>query len=61
VDWVRLASRLIDCNLRCDPRRENKVLVPILFLIGGLHLDHLYKCHVTHNVTFCMVTKLMNK
>jgi hypothetical protein len=34
VDWVRLAGNLIACNLRCDPRRENKVLVPILFLIA---------------------------
>jgi hypothetical protein len=37
--WVRLASSLIACN----PRRENKVLKPILFLIGGFHLDYLYK------------------
>jgi hypothetical protein len=34
VDWVSLASCLIACNLGCDPQRENKVLVPILFLIG---------------------------
>jgi hypothetical protein len=26
---------LIACNLRCDSWRENKVLVPILFLICG--------------------------
>jgi hypothetical protein len=61
VDWVRLASSLIACNLGCDPWRENKVLVPILFLIDGFHLDHFYKCHVTHNVTLCMIIKLMNK
>jgi hypothetical protein len=61
VDWVRLASSLIACNLGCDPRRENKVLVPILFLIGGVHLDHLYKRHVTPDVTLCMITPFMNK
>jgi hypothetical protein len=61
VDWVRLASSLIACNLECDPRCENKVLMPILFLIGGFHLDHLYKWCVTHNVTLCMITKFMNK
>jgi hypothetical protein len=38
-----LASSLVACNLECIPRRENKVLVPILLLIGGFHLDHLYK------------------
>jgi hypothetical protein len=43
----RLASILIACNLGCDLRRENKVLVSILFLIGGFHFDHLYKGHVT--------------
>jgi hypothetical protein len=43
VDIGRLASSLIACNLRCDPLRENKVLVPILFLIGGFHFNHLYK------------------
>jgi hypothetical protein len=42
-DWVRLASSLIACNLGCDLRQENEVLVPILFLIGGSHLDRLYK------------------
>jgi hypothetical protein len=44
-DWiqVRLASSLIACNLGCNPRRENKVLMPILFLIGIFHFDHLYK------------------
>jgi hypothetical protein len=61
VDWVRLASRLIACNLRCNPRRENKDLVQILFLIGGFHLDHLYKWHVTPDVTLCMITPFMNK
>jgi hypothetical protein len=35
--------------------------MPILFLIGEFHLDHLYKCHVTHDVTLCMITKLTNK
>jgi hypothetical protein len=43
LDWVRLAGSLIACNHRCDPGRENKVLVSILFLIGGFHFDHLYK------------------
>jgi hypothetical protein len=52
---------LIACNLRCDPRRENKFLVPILFLEGGFHFDHLYKGHVTLDVTPCMITKFMNK
>jgi hypothetical protein len=57
VDWVRLESRLIACNLGCNPWRENKVLMPILFLIGGFHLDHLCKWHVT----LCMITPFMNK
>jgi hypothetical protein len=35
--------------------------MPILFLIGGFHLDHLYKWHVIFDVTFCMITKVMNK
>jgi hypothetical protein len=35
--------------------------MPILYLIGKFHLDHLYKLHVTHNVNLCMTTKLMNK
>jgi hypothetical protein len=61
VDWVRLASRLIACNLGYNPRYENKVLVPILFLIGGFHLDHLYKWHVILEVTLCMITPFMNK
>jgi hypothetical protein len=61
VGWVRLASSLIACNLRCNPQRENKVLVPILFLIGGFYLDHLYKGHVTPDVTLCMITSFMNK
>jgi hypothetical protein len=43
MDWVRLAGNLIACNLGCDPRREKKVLMPILFLIGRFHFDHLYK------------------
>jgi hypothetical protein len=38
---------LITGNLGRDPQRENKVLVPILFLIGEFHFDHLYKWHVT--------------
>jgi hypothetical protein len=41
--------------------RENKVLVPILFLIGGFHFYHLCKGHVTPDVTLCMITKFMNK
>jgi hypothetical protein len=49
------------CNLGCNPRRENKILVPILFLIGGFHLDHLYKCHVTPDVTLFMITPFLNK
>jgi hypothetical protein len=61
VDWVRLASSLIAYNLGCDPRQENKVLVPILFLIGGFHLDHLYKWHATLDVALCMITPFMNK
>jgi hypothetical protein len=61
VDWVRLASSLIACNLGCNPRRENKDLVQILFLIGGFHLDHLYEWHVTPDVTFFMITPSMNK
>jgi hypothetical protein len=35
--------------------------VPILFLIGEFHFDHLYKGHVTPDVTLCMITKFMNK
>jgi hypothetical protein len=35
--------------------------VPILFFIGGFHFDHLYKWHVTVDVTLCMITKFMNK
>jgi hypothetical protein len=61
VDWVRIASRLIGCNLRCNPRCENTILVPILFLIGGFHLDHLYKWHVTLVITLCMITPFLNK
>jgi hypothetical protein len=62
-EWakVRQASILIACNLRCDPRRENKVLLPILFLISGFHFDHLCKWLVTIDVTLCMVTMFMNK
>jgi uncharacterized membrane protein SirB2 len=41
VDWpfvilsgyVRLASSLIACNLKCNPWCENKVLMPLLYLI----------------------------
>jgi hypothetical protein len=61
VGLVRLASILIACNLGCDPRCENKVFVPILFLIGVFHFDHLYKWHVIVDVTLCMITKFMNK
>jgi hypothetical protein len=61
VDWIGLASSLIACNLGCNLRHENKVPVPILFLIGGFHLDHLYKWHVTIDVTLCMITPFMNK
>jgi hypothetical protein len=60
VDWVRLASSLIACNLRCNPRRENKVPMPSLFLIGRFRLDHLYKWHVTPDVPLCMITPFMN-
>jgi hypothetical protein len=42
-------------------QRGNKVLVPILFLIGGFHFDHLNKWQVILDVTFCMITKHMNK
>jgi hypothetical protein len=35
--------------------------VPILFLIGGIHFDHLYKWHITIDLTLCMITKSMNK
>jgi hypothetical protein len=35
--------------------------MPIFFLIDGFHFDHLYKGHVTLDVTLCMITKLMNK
>jgi hypothetical protein len=52
---------MIACNLGYDPRRENKVLVPILFLIGGFHLDHLYKWHVTTDVTLGMITPFVTK
>jgi hypothetical protein len=52
---------LIACNLRCDPWRGNKVLAPILLLIGGFHFDHLYKGHITLDVTLCMITEFMNK
>jgi hypothetical protein len=52
---------LISCNLGCDPRHEDKVLVPILFLIGGFHFDHLYKWHATIVVTLCLITKFVNK
>jgi hypothetical protein len=52
---------LIARNLECDPRREYKVLVPILFLIGGFHLDHLHLGHVTPDATLCMITKFMNR
>jgi hypothetical protein len=34
---------MIACNLGCDPWHVNKVLVPILFLIGMFYFDHLYK------------------
>jgi hypothetical protein len=35
--------------------------MPILFLIGGFHFDHLCKGRVTLDVTQCMITKFMNK
>jgi hypothetical protein len=35
--------------------------VPILFLIGRFHLDHLYKWHVTPDATLCMITPFLNK
>jgi hypothetical protein len=35
--------------------------VPILVLIGGFHFDHLYKGHLTTDVTLCMLIKFMNK
>jgi hypothetical protein len=38
---------LIAYNLRCDLHHENKVLVPILFLIGEFHFDYMYKWPVT--------------
>jgi hypothetical protein len=38
-----------------------EVLMLILFLIGGFHFDHLYKWHVTPDITLCMITKFMNK
>jgi hypothetical protein len=34
---------------------------PFYFLIGGFHFGHLYKGHVTLDVTLCMITKFMNK
>jgi hypothetical protein len=34
---------MVACNLGCKPQHENKVLVPILFLIGGFYFIHLYK------------------
>jgi hypothetical protein len=49
-------SSLIACNLGSNPAYKknghgNKVLVPILFLIGGFHFNHLYKGLVTPFVT----------
>jgi hypothetical protein len=38
-----LASSMVACNVGCNPLCENKVLVPILFLIDRFHFDHLYK------------------
>jgi hypothetical protein len=35
--------------------------MPILFLIGMFHLDHLYKRHITLDVALCMITSFMNK
>jgi hypothetical protein len=35
--------------------------VPFLFLVGGFHFNHLYKGHVTPDVTLSMTTKFMNK
>jgi hypothetical protein len=34
--------------------------VPILFLLGRFHFDHLYKGHVTL-CDLCMIAKTMNK
>jgi hypothetical protein len=34
--WVRLASSLIACILECSMWHENKVLMHLLFFIGGL-------------------------
>jgi hypothetical protein len=39
--YVRLVTSLIACNLKCNPWHENKVLVPLLFLIGGFYFSHL--------------------
>jgi hypothetical protein len=47
--------------IACDPRCEKKVRVPILFLIGGFHFNHLYNGYVTPDVTLCLITKFMNK
>jgi hypothetical protein len=48
---VRLASSLIGYNLGRNPWCENKILEPLLFLIGGFHFGHLYICLVTSFVT----------
>jgi hypothetical protein len=56
-----LVSSLIACNFGRDPCHENKVLMPISFLIGMFHFDYLYKWHVTLDVALCMITKFMNK
>jgi hypothetical protein len=63
VDWVRLASSLVACNLGCNPQRENKVHVPILFLIGRFHLDHLDHLYILapSDVTLYMITPFKNK
>jgi hypothetical protein len=54
-----LASSFITCNLECNPWRENKVLVPLLFFIGGFHFSHLYICLMASFVT-SICTKLIN-
>jgi hypothetical protein len=46
-----LASSLISCNYGCNLWQENKILVPLLLLIGGFHFSNLCKSHVTSFVT----------
>jgi hypothetical protein len=49
------------CNLVCDPRHENKVLVPILFFYRRVPFRPLVQRTCNPDVTLCMVTKFMNK